>query len=94
MAGHGHMPAGRFVSQHGTTLYFAVARLHHPTERGRLLGFARLSTAYAVLLLMGTLYGNSYSVLVLATYCIVVAAELLLLPRPFAAVRSRQMAQA
>ncbi len=88
-----------FAVVHALALGFLETRLarqlhHHPKERGRLLGFARLSTAYAVLLLMGTLYGNRYSVLVLATYCLVVAAELLLLPRPFAAVRSRQMAQA
>lgn len=88
-----------FAVVHALALGFLETRLarqlrHHPKERGRLLGFARLSTAYAVLLLMGTLYGNRYSVLVLATYCLVVAAELLLLPRPFATVRVRQMAQA
>jgi hypothetical protein len=88
-----------FAVVHALALGFLETRLarqlrHHPKERGRLLGFARLSTAYAVLLLMGTLYGNRYSVLVLATYCLVVAAELLLLPRPFATVRARQMAQA
>lgn len=85
-----------FAVVHALALAFLETRLakqlrHHPTERGRLLGFARLSTAYAVLLLMGTLYGNRYSVLVLATYCLVVAAELLLLPRPFVLHRVRDM---
>ncbi len=84
-----------FAVVHALALAFLETRLakqlrHHPTERGRLLGFARLSTAYAVLLLMGTLYGNRYSVLVLATYCLVVAAELLLLPRPFSTARNNR----
>ena len=87
-----------FAVVHALALAFLETRLakqlrHHPTERGRLQGFSRLSTVYAVLLLMGTLYGNRYSVLVLATYCIVVAAELLLLPRPFTTARARQPAQ-
>ncbi len=76
-----------FAVIHALALGFLETRLankmrHHPAARRRLLGFARLSTVYVVLLLMGTLYGNSYSVFILATYCLVVAAELILLPRP------------
>lgn len=76
-----------FAVVHALALGFLETRLankmrHHPAARRRLLGFARLSTVYVVLLLMGTLYGNSYSVFILATYCLVVAAELILLPRP------------
>ena len=76
-----------FAVIHALALGFLETRLankmrHHPAARRRLLGFARLSTVYVVLLLMGTLYGNRYSVFILATYCLVVAAELILLPRP------------
>jgi uncharacterized membrane protein HdeD (DUF308 family) len=76
-----------FAVVHALALGFLETRLanrlrHHPAARSRLLGFARLSTAFVVLLLMGTLYGNRYSVLILSIYCVVVAAELIFLPRP------------
>lgn len=75
-----------FAVLHALALGFLETRLanrlrHHPDARTRLLGFSRLSTAFVVLMLMGTLYGNRYSVLVLAAYCVVVAAELIFLPR-------------
>ena len=75
-----------FAVLHALALGFLETRLahrmrHHPASRARLLGFARVSTMFVVLLLMGTLYGSRYSVLVLAAYCLVVAAELIFLPR-------------
>ena len=76
-----------FAVVHALALGFLETRLanrlrHHPIARTRLLGFGRLSIVFVVLLLMGTLYGSRYSVLVLAAYCLVVAAELIFLPRP------------
>ena len=76
-----------FAVVHALALGFLETRLanrlrHHPAARSRLIGFSRLSTAYVVLLLMGAIYGHRYSVLVLATYCIAVAAQLIFLPRP------------
>lgn len=75
-----------FAVVHALAIGFLETRLanrlrHHPAARARLLGFSRLSTAFVVLLLMGVLYGNRYSVLVLVAYCVVVAAELVFLPR-------------
>lgn len=75
-----------FAVVHALAIGFLEARLanrlrHHPGARARLLGLSRLSTAFVVLLLMGTLYGDRYSVMVLAAYCVVVALELLFLPR-------------
>ena len=79
-----------FAVVHALALGFLEARLanrlrHHPSSRARLIGFSRLSTAFVVLLLMGAMYGHRYSVLVLAMYCVVVAAELIFLPRPMRA---------
>ena len=39
-----------------------------------------LSTAFVVLLLMGAIYGESFSVLILAAYCVFFAVELVVLP--------------
>lgn len=76
-----------FAVIHALALGFLETRLanrlrHHPAARSRLIGFSRLSTSYVVLLLMGAIYGHRYSVLVLATYCVAVAAQLVFLPRP------------
>jgi hypothetical protein len=82
-----------FAVLHALALAFLEARLanrlrHHPAARSRLLGFSRASILFVVLLLMGTLYGTRYSVLVLAAYCALVAGELIFLPQSLRAQTS------
>lgn len=74
-----------FVSVHALALGFLEMRLAQrlrgsKPQQESLRGFASLSTAFVVLLLMGAIYGEQFSVLILAAYCIFFAAELVVLP--------------
>ena len=83
-----------FTVLHALALGFLETRLanrlrHHPAARSRLQGFSSASIMFVVLLLMGTLYGTRYSVLVLAAYCALVAGELIFLPKSLRAYPPR-----
>ncbi len=74
-----------FVSIHALALGFLETRLAqrlrgNKPQQESLRGFAMLSTAFVVLLLMGAIYGERFSVLILAAYCVFFAVELVVLP--------------
>src|SRR5487761_1084854 len=74
-----------FVAFHALALGFLEMRLSkelrsYTRQQELLRGFSGLSTAFVVLLLMASLYGERFGVGVLSAYCVVFAAELIVVP--------------